>query len=620
MRKYFLLLCAALCLFATSVRAQQTLSSINGTVADSSGAAVRNADVTVTEEQTSLTRSTKSSKEGYFQILNLPVGIYTVRVTQNGFDTELLPHIVVVETRASTVKATLKVGQVTTTVTVAVNPLLNQTDATNGYTLSHDEIQQIPLATGSFTQLAVLTPGVSAQLLSGIGTNAGLGNQAIWANGQRDTSNSFQVNGVDTTNLFNGKSSSQTASNRISIDIGQGGSLGGQAQTNISVYGSNGNGLATPPPEMIQEMSVKTSMYDAQSGTNSGLHVQLSTAAGSNKYHGQTYATHATNFINAAPYFMKQDAGPLIHSVPTSQVNPQLNKELVGGSVGGPIFRNKLFFYAGYQYMHDSDTYKGYSTLTVPVGLTDDRSTTGLQKAATTYNVGTACYNDYGVGKPYADLQTCWTAQSAVAGNTFASAIDPVASAIFNAKLPNGKFLIPSVQNLDQSQIYGGSNVYLPGASLLSTNMAVGDLDYDVNQHDRMSAKYFFQHAPNASPYTIANTGGFPEVEDSGAQVASISNNLTLGSRINWQQLFGYSRQKVYSAFESQVSNNLGIGLPSGDFPGLSLKDLAYSNGGSVTTGPNSNFVDAGCFQNRWSPSTNLFYTIGKHSLAFGTN
>jgi len=620
MRNSFLILCTALCLLATSVRAQQTLSSINGTVTDSSGAALRNAEVTVTEEQTSLTRTTKSSKEGYFQILNLPVGTYTVRVAEEGFESEALPHIAVVETHASTVKAALKVGKVNETVTVSMNPLLNQTDATNGFTLSHDEIQQIPLATGSFTQLAVLTPGVSAQLLSGIGTNAGLGNQAIWANGQRDTSNSFRVNGVDTTNLFNGKSSSQTASNRVSVGIGQGSSQGGQSQTNISVYGSNGNGLATPPPEMIQEMSVKTSMYDAQSGTNSGLHIELSTAAGTNKYHGQAYGTHATNFINAAPYFMKQDSGPLIHSVPLSQVNPQLHKELMGGSVGGPILRNKLFFYTGYQYMHDSDTYKGFSRLTVPVGLTDNRSTAGLQSAEDSYLIGTACNANYGTGKPYADLTSCWNAQSILAANKFTGTIDPVAAQIFNQKLPNGQFLIPSVQNTDPSQIYGGSNVYLPGSSLMSTNMAVGSLDYDVNQHDRMSAKYFFQHAPNFSPYTISNTGGFPEMEDSGAQVASLSNSLTLGSRINWQQLFGYSRQKVYSGFEPEITGNMGIGLPSGNLPGLSLNDLAYSAGGSVTTGPNSNFVDAGYFQNRWSPSTSLFYTLGKHSLAFGTN
>ena len=295
----------------------------------------------------------------------------------------------------------------------------------------------------------MLAPGVSAQLLSGIGTNEGLGNQSIWANGQRDTSNSFQVNGVDVTNLFNGKSASQDASQRYAFNIGQGASLGGQSQTNTSVYGSNGNGLATPPPEMIQEISVKTSMYDAQGGTNSGAHVEVSTSAGGNKYHGMLYGTRATNDFNAAPFFFKQDAviGPdgSINSngtVPLSEVNPQLHKELVGGSVSGPIFKDKLFFYAGYQFMHDSDQFKGFSTPTVPLGLTDDRSTAGLQAAVNSNLLAGACFSSK-------TQQACY---SNPAGQTppvtytpFTSAIDPVASAVFNAKLPNGQYLIPSV-------------------------------------------------------------------------------------------------------------------------------------------------------------------------------
>jgi len=595
--------------------AQQTLSSINGTVVDRSGAAVSGATVTVTEEQTSLTRSTKSSSAGYFQILNLPIGSYTVLVTRDGFDTQVLPHITVVETHPSTISASLRVGQVSTSVTVQENPLLNATDTTNGYTLSHEQIQQVPLATGSFTQLAVLAPGISAQLLAGVGTNAGLGNQAIWANGQRDTSNSFRVDGVDVTNLFNGKSASQDASQRYAFNIGQGSSLGGQAQTNTSVYGSNGNGLATPPPEMIQEISVQTSMYDAQSGTNSGAHVEVSTAAGTNNFHAQLYGTRATNALNAAPFFFKQDAvGMPNGNVPLSMVNPQLHKELLGGSLSGSIIPDKLFFFAGYQFMHDSDDFKGFSTLTVPYGLTDDRSTAGLQSAATSYNIATACYQN-------TNLTNCLATQSALASNTYTTAINPIAANLFNAKLPNGQYLIPSVQNTALSAVYSGAgNVFLPGASVFDTNMVVGDLDYNLTHNDRLSAKYFYQHAPNTSPYTISNTGGFPETEDSGAHVAALSNSLSIGPHISWQQLFGFSRQKVYTYFGSQLPTSLGIGFPSNVFPGLSLGELSYSHGSAVSTGPNSAFVDAGYFQNRWNPSTNLFYTIGKHSFAFGSS
>jgi hypothetical protein len=605
---------------------QQTLGSINGAVMDSSGAAVPDAMVTATQEQTSATTTGKSAKDGYFQLLNLPTGDYTVNVKRDGFKEEVLKHIHVSEAKASTIKASLQVGEVTTSVEVTETPLMNATDTTNGYTLDHDQIQNIPLATGSFTQAAILAPGVSAELLSGIGTNEGLGNQAIWANGQRDTSNSFRVDGVDVTNLFNGKTASQDASQRYAFNIGQGSSLGGQAQTNTSVYGSNGNGLATPPPEMIQEISVQTSMYDAQSGENSGAHVEVSTPSGSNQYHGSIYGMHATNFINAAPFFFKQDAVGLPHgTVPLSEVNPQLHKELVGALGSGPIIPNKLFFYAGYQFMHDSDQFKGFSTLAVPLGLTNDRSTAGLQAAYNSYNIATNCYGNYGSGLKYATADACY-ADNANQVKTYApytGPIDGVAAALFNAKLPNGQYLLPSVQNTDAGNLLGGNaNVFLGGASLFDTNFAVGGLDYIVSKSDRLSAKYVWQHAPNTSPYTIANTGGFPETEDSGAHVFALSNTITLGSHISWQQLLGFSRQKVYTYFAAQVGN-VGIGLPTAAapesyLPGLSLAKFTYSSGGTVTTGPYSAFTDAGYFQNRLNPTSNLFYVIGKHNLAVG--
>ena len=99
----------------------------------------------------------------------------------------------------------MKVGQVGTTIEVQAAPVMNAVDTTNGYVLEQDQIQAVPLPTGSFTGMAILSPGVNAELPAGTGANSGLGNQPIWANGQRDTSNTFLLNGVDASNLFNGR-------------------------------------------------------------------------------------------------------------------------------------------------------------------------------------------------------------------------------------------------------------------------------------------------------------------------------------------------------------------------------------------------------------------------------
>src|SRR6202044_4111609 len=214
------------------------------------------------------------------------------------------------------------------------------------------QIQSVPLPTGSFTGLAILSPGVSAELPAGTGVNAGLGNQPIWANGQRDTSNTFLLNGVDASNLFNGKSTSQVASARIVNNTGVSGASSTTAeiiQSTASPYLAVGQGLPTPAPETIQEFRVNTSMYDAQQGSTSGAHIDMSTASGTNSIHGSLYAHRGTDWLNAAPYFYNQDS-----NIPANEKVPQLHKYIVGGTIGGPIIKDKLFGFASYQHKHTS--------------------------------------------------------------------------------------------------------------------------------------------------------------------------------------------------------------------------------------------------------------------------
>ena len=305
--------------------AQQTLGSINGTVVDPSGAAVPSAKVTVTDAAINFSASTLTQGTGFFQIFNLPVGNYVVTVGHAGFETTAIKGIGVQEASARTVNATLQLGQVTESVEVTATPLLNATDATNGYTLDSSQIEITPLATGSFTQMAVLSTGVNAELLSNLDTNAGIGNQPIWANGQRDTSNTFQVNGVDSTNLFNGKSSSGSSSQRYNFNIGSAPTVGGSFSVGTSVYGSNGNSLPSPPPEFTQELRVNASMYDAQQGATSGAQIDVNTSTGTNDWHGQIYGSLCEQSDQRLAFFLQPglSIGPTgIRSVPAGAGEP----------------------------------------------------------------------------------------------------------------------------------------------------------------------------------------------------------------------------------------------------------------------------------------------------------
>jgi Carboxypeptidase regulatory-like domain len=583
--------------------AQQTLGSINGTVVDSSGAAVQGATVSVTKGATNFTSSTTTQTTGFFQVFNLPIGTYSVKVVQTGFETTSLNGIPVQEARATTVNATLKVGQASESIEVtAATPLLNATDATNGYTMDSAQIAQTPLATGSFTQAAALSTGVNVELLSNLDTNAGLGNQPIWANGQRDTSNTFQVNGVDSTNLFNGKSSSGASSQRYNFNIGSAPTVGGSFSVGTSVYGSNGNSLPSPPPEFMQELRVNASMYDAQQGATSGAQIDVNTNTGTNNWHGQLYGTYANNLLNASPYFFNQ-AYQLtqdgIGVFPRSLVNPWLRRWSSGITVGGPLKTNKLFLFAAYQRSVNEDNATGLSEMTVPSGLTDDRSAAGLEAA---------------------DLS--W-------GGTGTVTIDPVASAVLNAKLPNGQYLIPSAQSSAPYE-YGVPNVYLIGTARLSSDLANISLDYDATKTDRISAKYYYQNAPVTRPFGYSDTAGFPVTQHNGAQVFSLGNTVSIGPRLNWEQRLGFVRMGSFSNYsQTFAGGNLGVSAAQPDnlaanvMPGLQINNFGYFDQFSPTgyigpAGVPGAFVNMGYYQNRVNPSTNVIFTAGKHTIVAG--
>jgi hypothetical protein len=607
-----LALAAVVALCGSSLFAQQTLGGITGDVTDPSGSVIPNASVTVLDEQTSLTRTVSTNGAGTYAFVNLPIGSYTVTLSANGFETQKTPHISVQGNRTATLNVQLKIAAAAgQTVEVDATPLLNAVDTTNGYVMDKSQIDTIPLATGSFTGLAVQSAGVNAELSGGTGANSGLGNAPIWSNGQRDTSNSFLLNGVDASNLFNGKSTSQVPSARVinSTGVSSSTGAGGVIQTLASIYLSIGNAIPTPAPETLSEVRVNASMYDATQGSTSGAHIDMSTSSGTNQFHGSAYWHRGTDWLNAAPFFFNQD-----NDIPANDKNPQLHRYTLGGSYGGPIIKDKLFGFVSYQHIHVSDQEIGDSVLDVPVGLTDDRSADAL---------ATITNNSFG---------------STLTGAN----VDRTALALFNSPaLPGepGKWLIPNdALNGTAPTAAHIDNAFLTGTGRFTADMAVADIDYNATSKDTLALKYFYQHDPAVAPYSYSSVPGFSEHLDAGAQVASINNTYIVKSNLSTTETFGFIREKIWgdneqpfgpSAIPGGAAGTAAINVfGSNYFPGVSIYDVLGADQPSgesqaiLNIGPNAEGQApfTGVFQNRWAPSGNAIWILGKHTLSFGAS
>ena len=578
--------------------AQQTLGSLNGTVTDSSGAVIPQAAVKVRNVATNFAVSAQTNVVGAFSFADLPIGTYEVTLSREGFEKAVFPKIVVQGNRTATLNAHLHPGAITESITVNATPLLNQTDTTTGYTLDDVQIAEIPLGTRSFTQVAILSPGVNADFLNTAGTNAGLGNQAIWANGQRDTSNSFMINGISGNNVFNGKSTSQVTSGRVAVNIGENGNgnnPSGEIVTSTSVYGAIGQALPSPAPETVQELHVNSAMYDASQGANSGAQIELTTKSGTNTVHGGAYDYYQTSKWNANQWFYNFNQLP----------RAPMHREIFGGYLGGPIKMDKLFYFASYQGQRAVDQLLATSLVAVPPDLTSDRSPSGLAAVVNKDFIG-ACG---GAGQP-----ACFDPKT----------ITPQALAIMQQKAPDGSLWVPNGATgaqLANLQSQSADAIVQGGSSVFQADQVNGNIDYFFSSRDRLAAKYYYQRDPNTTPFANSELLGFPQTMRAGSQVFSLDNTTSLTPNLTWEQKFGFVRERADSVQNQFVTpatfgvNLLGKSL----FPSINIHN-ADGLFDPTSIGPASNFANTGMFQNNFEWVNSVQAVHGRHTLSTGFN
>jgi len=526
---------------AIRVFAQGATGTVSGTVTDSNGAVVPGATATLTSQSTAQVRDTTTNDSGSFAFPLVPAGSYKLEVTAKGFKTVVANDVQVNITQTTTLPIKLEAAVEGGTVTITAEPALVQQESSQvGRVIEERSIRQLPLPTRNFQQLLTLSPGASASVSNN--TELGRGDAIITVNGQRTTSNNVRINGIDAN------------------------SIGTNSTPNIAV----------PATDSLQEFIVQTSLYDASQGRNAGGSVEAITKSGGNDLHGNVYYFLRNKALNANDFFLNSAGRP----------KPELSRNQFGGTLGGPIIKDRLFFFASYQHTRERNGASLTNSLTFPVIPTalrdDNRTAAGLAAA-------------FGLTQ---------------------AAINPVAVTILNAKLANGQFLIPSATT-------ASGLTPISGISTFRENQFNANFDLKLSDSHSLAIKNFFASNPTyQSNYNFAGLGNGPtQLPGTGGTLAiiqdlnSITDTYVFGPNVVNQARFGFSRLRVTSVPEEPfTAAQLGINNPLKNlFPGMPTITVT----GLFTTG-SSPFADQSSRINAFTVGDTVSIISGRHRFRVG--
>jgi hypothetical protein len=445
-----------LVLFVPALLAQSAgTSAVAGTVTDPSGAAIPNVTVTITNNGTGQSRTATTGTDGSYRFNLLQPGDYKASFAATGFKTGEVASVTLNVTETAQLDRALEVGTQSEQVTVeAAAETLQTQSSTLGTTVTSQQVTGLPLSNRNYTQLLTMATGANANVNNA--TTIGKGTQDISVNGADPGNNNYQMDGVSIVNTSNTGSAK---------DCG--------------IY----TGIGIPNPDAIQEFKIQTSTYDASYGGHPGGNVNVVTRSGSNQFHGSVWEFFRNTDLNANSFFDNLDGGG---------VRQVLNQNQVGGSVGGPIKKDKLFFFADYQETRQKNGVSaGGSSSVFLFPLPEDRTAANVGAALCPANhPGNSAYN------------TFFDAGVQVACN--GSNISPQSLALMNAKLANGSYYIPG----NPSGVYGPVTYSSPAT--FTEHQLITNGDYIINSKNTLSVKYFWTADPQFLPLSGTNVPGTP--------------------------------------------------------------------------------------------------------------
>lgn len=526
-------------IFILSLIAQGDTGQLSGTVVDPNGAHILAARVKLISKTTSQVREVETRDSGDFTFTLLPPGRYKLEVVAQNFKTTLIEDVAVNITQTTTVVVKLDVAMATGgELTIeSVIPFIQQESSQIGRVIEGQTLRQLPLPTRNFQQLLTLSPGASASVSNN--TELGRGDSIISVNGQRTTSNNVRINGVDAN------------------------AIGTNSTPNIAV----------PATDSIQEFVVQTSLYDASQGRNAGGNVEAVTRSGGNDFHGNAYYFIRNRALNANDFFLESAGQP----------TPVLSRHQFGGTFGGPIVRNRLFFFGSYQGTRETNGASLNNSLLfpfMPPQLRDDnRSAAALQA-------------------------------------TFGVVPNPVAVTILNSKLANGQFAIPSAAT-------PSGLTPISAISRFRENQFNANVDINLSDTHTLSLKNFFARNPTfQANFNFAALGnGNTQLPGTGAELIfvqglnSITDTYVFSSNVVNQARFGYMRVRNTSTPEEPfTAAELGISSPLQNlFPGMPTLVVT----GLFTLGP-SPFADQSSRINNFTLGDTLSILTGSHHVRVG--
>jgi len=542
---------AALLVLALPSYAQIDNGSITGIVRDSSGAVVSGGSVTIKNLANGIAINVKTNSDGNYQALALIPGQYSVEVSAQGFKSERIPLIEIhVQSRAQA-DFTLTVGSTQQQVEVQAAAIQLQTQTADvGVVIANKQINDLPLNGRDYDQLALLEPGVFQNPSSEVANPA---EGRFSANGNLELQNYFSLDGID-----NNSGSENLQEQSVQVII--------------------------PPPDALQEFRLQTRTYSTEFGTSAGAVVNASIKSGTNSFHGDVWEYLRNSALDANTYFNNATGVPIGH----------FSQNQFGGTIGGPIIHDRLFFFADYQGLISSQAQTVFSTVPSPQMKQGD------------FSALTSSYNLQAVAQGQ---------EGCIVNNVIQpSCIDPVGSTLLN--------LYPD-PNIGTG--YTGAVNYQYASSVPNhTHSTDGRIDATINKTNQIFGRYSYYNTNYESPLWTANpvvgNGEFSTDYVLHNQSLALGWTYTPSSTLVNQAHFGFLRDFSQSnpvdlTLGKSLAPNYGLnGIP--DNPESAGLPPIYVFG--LTTLGSSIYRPQFQVSQVWQYIDDLYKLIGKHSLQFG--